>query len=266
MESLRQIGAAILLAVVSVVILLGGFLLAMAEGGVVPAAPPASPTTQSSAPIVVTIFPTLPLPVSPAVQSITPDFTATASLTPPPTLIVCPPPTGWVPIVVQPFHTLTSLSQVYRTSVDLLRTKNCLLNDQLVAGSILYVPPLPTSTVIPCGAPPGWGSYTVIAGDTLYRIGLSYRVTVQELMQANCLTTTYIKVGQVLRVPRVPTSTPPNVPNTQIPPTEVPTLTPSEPAPTTEVPSPTTVPATVTATSQPTNTPLPSATPPTSVP
>ncbi len=251
MESLRQIGAGILLGVVSVMIILGGFALAMAEGGLVPAVAPASPTTNSSVSIIVTIFPTLPLPISATPQAVAPastdtpgpTFTATVSLTPPPTLTICTPPAGWVPIIVQPYDTLASLSQVYRTSVELLRTKNCLLNDQLVAGSILYVPPLPTSTHVPCGAPGNWGYYTVVPGDTLYHISLLYRVTVAQLMQANCLTTSNISVGQVLRVPNVPTSTS-AVTDTPFPTlTEVPTLTPSLPAPATETPSPTASPS-----------------------
>ncbi len=240
MESLRQIGAGILLGIISILLLLGGFSLAMAEGGMLPAAAvPASPTPSSAVSIVVTIFPTLPLPISATpVTTDTPaaNLTATVSLTPPPTLTICQPPTGWVLIIVQSNDTLAGLSQVYRTSVDLLRTKNCLLNDQLVPGSILYVPPLPTSTIVACGAPANWGSYTVVPGDTLYRISILYRVTVQQLMQANCLQTSNINAGQVLRVPRVPTSTPAAT-DTPFPTlTEAPSLT---PVPTTEVPSPT---------------------------
>ena len=269
MESLRQIGAGILLGVVSAIIVLGAFALAMAEGGLVPAVAPASPTTNSSVPIIITIFPTLTLPISATSQGAAlagtdtpgPTFTATATLTPPPTLIICPPPAGWIPIIVQPYDTLTSLSQVYRTSVELLRTKNCLLNDQLVAGSILYVPPLPTSTRVPCGAPGNWGYYTVVAGDTLYHISLLYRVTVSQLMQANCLYTSNISVGQVLRVPNVPTSTSAvtDTPSPTLTETLTLTLTPSAPA--TETPSPTASPSgtaiPATSTSVSTDTPTP---------
>src|SRR5689334_11552157 len=124
MDSMRQVGAALLLGLVSVLIVLGGFSLAMAEGGLVPAALPASPTVSSSASIIVTIFPTLPLPesatpaVAAPVSTDTPvsNFTATTSLTPPATLTICPPPSGWVPVVVQANDTLASLSLVYRTS------------------------------------------------------------------------------------------------------------------------------------------------------
>ena len=270
MQSLRQIGAGILLGVISVVIVLGGLALALAEGGMVPAVSTAFPTENTpSGEIVITTFPTLPLLTFTDTPR-GPDATATVTLTPPPTLMNCPPPAGWLPIVTQPYDTLASLAQTYRTTVDLLRVNNCLLNDQLIANSILYVPPLPTSTLIPCGAPLNWGYYTVIAGDTLYRLSLLYRVTVTALMQANCLNTSVIRPGQVLRVPNVPTSTAPisaNTPTSTPTPalsptegtTETPTLTPTEgaaetitPTPTematetlpatTEVPSPTTLP------------------------
>jgi len=249
MQSLRQMGAGIMLGIISVVVVLGGFSLAMAEGGLIPAADAATSTPGSPAAIIVTIYPTVPLPtlavtpnVLPAITDTLAVITATASLTltPPPTLTLCQPPAGWLPIVIQPYDTLGSLSLVYRTSVEILRTKNCLPTDQLVAGSILYVPPLPTSTFVPCGAPAYWGRYVVVPGDTLYHISQLYRVTVAQLMLANCLYTSNISAGQVLRVPNVVTSTP-GASLTPFP-TAIPpfTPTPSQPTPATEVPTATT--------------------------
>jgi LysM repeat protein len=271
MQSFRQIGAGILLAVISVVIVLGGLALALAEGGMIPASPTDLPDENTPPGEIVTVFPTLPLPIF----TNTPPglgLTATITLTPPPTLTNCPPPAGWLPIVIQSFDTLDSLAQTYRTTVDLLRVNNCLLNDQLIANSILYVPPLPTPTLVPCGAPPNWGNYTVVAGDTLYRIGLLYRVTPEELMRANCLTTSVIRVGQTLKVPNVPTSTSPviSITNTPIP-TQTATgtssiiLTPSLPAPSptgtiTQTPPATEIPTT-TMTPLPTDTLTPTFTP-----
>ena len=276
MQSLRQVGAGILLGVISVVIVLGGLALALAEGGMAPAVSTAFPTENTpSGEIVVTTFPTLPLLTFTDTPR-GPGATATVSPTPPPTLVNCPPPAGWLPIVTQPYDTLASLAQTYHTTVELLQVKNCLLNDQLIANSILYVPPLPTSTVIPCGAPLNWGYYTVIAGDTLYRLSLLYRVTVTALMQANCLNTSVIRPGQVLRVPNVPTSTAPissNTPTSTPTPALSPTAgtterstftpTPTEGAAETITPTPTemateTLPAT---TEVPSPTPLPSVTP-----
>jgi LysM repeat protein len=250
MQSLRQIGAGILLSIISVAIVLGGMTLSLTEGNVVsPATMALTPTDNLS-----TDYPTLQISFTntPGGGS---SATATASLTTLPTPINCPPPAGWLPIVVQPYDKLADLAQTYRTTVDLLRTGNCLLSDELVANSILYVPQQPTATLKPCGAPANWGSYTVLAGDTLYRIGLLYRVSWQELMQANCLGTTYIKAGQVLKVPNVPTSTAPANADTDTPaPTStdspVPTITPS---PTNLIPTETPI--------TPTETPLPTVAP-----
>jgi LysM repeat protein len=160
---------------------------------------------------------------------------------------------GWLPVVTRSYDTLASLAQAYHTTVDLLQAKNCLLNDQLVANSVLYVPAQPTATFMPCGAPLNWGYYTVIAGDTLYRISLLYRVTVPELRQANCLNTDAIRTGQTLRVPNVPTSTAPVSANTPTPTslnpteraTETSTLTPTPAGDATETvtPTPTQAPA-----------------------
>ena len=263
MQSLRQIGAGLLLSAFSVVMVLGGLLLALVEGGMAPA----RVATAENAPTgeVITAYPTLPLSFTNTPRG--PDFKSTASLTPPPTLINCPPPAGWYPIVIQPYDTLASLAQTYNITIEALQKGNCLLSSQLIANSIVYVPALPTSTLKPCGAPADWGTYTVVAGDTLYGISLRYRIGWQELMQANCLDTTYIKIGQVLRVPNVPISTdviPTSTPiptATTIPP--VITLTPAIPTPTDVLPLPTsteTLPAT-TEVPSPTSSPLPSETP-----
>ena len=44
-------------------------------------------------------------------------------------------------------------------------------------------------------------NYTVVAGDSLYLIGVRFGVTVEELMTANNLTQTNLQIGQILRVP-----------------------------------------------------------------
>ncbi|MCG2786400.1 MAG: LysM peptidoglycan-binding domain-containing protein [Anaerolineae bacterium] len=205
MGAWRQLGGGFLLGVLSVGLVLGGFALAMAEDGMIPAlAPQPSPTAaQQSA------YPTLellpPLDGSTlAVESPTPSQTNT--LPPPPT--TCLPPAGWVPISIQPYDTLASIAQTYRVDPFELQQANCLVSNELIAGSFLYVPPLPTVTRIACGAPAGWIIYIVQPGDTLFRISLLYRVSVSQLQQANCLGgSSAIYTGQQLRVPNVPTST-----------------------------------------------------------
>lgn len=208
MQSFRQIGAGILLGIISVVIVLGGLALSLAEGGTATDSISTNFPTDDTPGEVVTSFPTLPLLIFTDTPE-GPDFTATASITPPPTLTNCPPPAGWLPILTQSQDTLDSLAQTYNTSADSLRVNNCLLSDQLIANSVLYVPPQPTATSVPCGAPSSWVNYTVVTGDTLYHISLLYRVTVPTLRQANCLSSDVIRAGQTLKVPNVPTSTAP---------------------------------------------------------
>ena len=222
MQSFRQVGAGILLGIISVVMVLGGLVLSLAEGGAGTDFTSTDFPTQNTPGEVITSFPTLSL----ITFTDTPqgsDFTATASITPPPTLTNCPPPTGWLPILTQSQDTLESLAQTYNSSVNLLRVNNCLLSDQLIANSVLYVPPQPTVTSVPCGAPLGWVNYTVVSGDTLYHISLLYRITVSILRQANCLSSDVIRAGQTLKVPNVPTSTAPafstNTPTTTLTPT-----------------------------------------------
>ena len=74
----------------------------------------------------------------------------------------------------------------------------------LPAGFALYVPPVPTVTVVPCGPPAGYVKRHVVqAGDNLYRIALSYGITYQQLQRANCMgSSTTIYRGQVLWVPK----------------------------------------------------------------
>ncbi len=262
MNSLRQIGTGLLLSILSIVVVLGAFSLAMAEGGLVAVAPPTN--TNTPAPIVLTIFPTLPpfatnTPEGAVAASLTP----TASFTPPPPPTTCPPPAGWLPVVIQPNDTLASIAQTYRTSEQALLDANCLFSSDLVAGTFLYVPPQPTATRVPCGAPPGWINYIVRPNDTLYQIGLAYRVSVQELQRANCLLTSNIKAGQIIKVPNVIPSTPIAPPSpiptiTEVPsaiPTGTASPTPEPPPATTEVPSST--PALETETPPPTDTEVP---------
>jgi murein DD-endopeptidase MepM/ murein hydrolase activator NlpD len=51
-------------------------------------------------------------------------------------------------------------------------------------------------------------TYTVKAGDTLYSIARSFRTTVAELERLNNLSSSAVKIGQVLTVPTVTTSSP----------------------------------------------------------
>jgi peptidoglycan endopeptidase LytE len=142
----------------------------------------------------------------------------------------CTPPSGWVRIETRSGDTVYTLAQRYKTTAENLGTANCLSSFDIPAGLTLYVPPVPTVTVIPCGPPLGYVKrYVVQPGDSLYRIALSYGITYQQLQRANCMgASTTIYAGQVLWVPNISPRTPtPGI--TKVPdfPTDTPTNTPN---------------------------------------
>ncbi|HSK66086.1 MAG TPA: LysM peptidoglycan-binding domain-containing protein, partial [Anaerolineales bacterium] len=146
----------------------------------------------------------------------------------------CSPPSGWQRILTSASDTIYSLAQRYKTTAENLGSANCLSSFDVPVGFALYVPPVPTVTVIPCGPPAGYVKRHVVQpGDNLYRIALSYGITYPQLQRANCMgSSTTIYSGQLLWVPNIPTRTP--VPGVTIIPTFT-TATPSN-TPVTPVP------------------------------
>jgi LysM repeat protein len=201
MQSLRQVGGGLLLGIFSIVTVVGAISLALAEGNAIPTVVPSATSVPPTSVPVATLQLSTEIPA--------PSPTATILVATPPEPITCQPPVGWFAIAVQPGETLESLAAIHRTTVEQLKSSNCLVSDELVSGTILYMPPNPTATLIPCGPPAGWINYIVIPGDTLYRISQLYRVSITQLQAANCLGyVSMIKSGQVLKVPNVATSTP----------------------------------------------------------
>src|SRR5688572_8356931 len=251
MQSLRQLGAGIIIGIVSAVLVIGGVFLSLAE-----TFSPFSTATQIPPTLQLT-FPTI-TPSLAITQSETPTVTETqtqfasetASLTLAPIVTCAPAPANWIQIVLNIGDTIYSIAERYKTTTDNLSAANCLKTLDLPVGYVLLVPPVQaTVTAVPCGPLLGWvRTYIVQPSDNLFRIGLSYGVTVTQLQRANCMgSSTTIFVGQRLWVPNVPTRTPvvPNSPtasNTSqpVPTTEVPTIEPptatSTQIPTTEVP------------------------------
>lgn len=230
MQSLRQLGVGVIIAIASIILVIGGVLLSLAE-----TFPAASTPTQ----IPVT-FP-LEFPTPTATPSPTPSETPTDTASPVPTDIslaptVCTPPAGWIRVISGAGDTIYSVAQRYKTSAENLSTANCLLSADLPAGFALYVPPVPTVTVIPCGPPIGWvKTHVVQPGDNMFRIALSYGITYPQLQRGNCMgSSTIIYAGQRLWVPNVPTRT--AIPGTTTIP-DFPTSTNTSPAVTTAVPA-----------------------------
>ena len=99
-----------------------------------------------------------------------------------------------------------------------------------VSGKVETTPPPAPVTPTP---PPADSSsttvYTVVSGDTLSKIGVQYKMTVQELKNLNSLKSDMIYVGQKLKVSgKATVTTPPPTPATP------PVTPPVEPAKTTE--------------------------------
>ncbi len=252
MQTVRQLAGSILLALLFLLLVLGGISLALGES-YIPAATPTASQTQT--PVFVFFTPTGDLPVV-ATASLTSVPTVTETLPPPPTS--CPPPSGWIAIKVQPLDTLASLALQYKTTPELLIQSNCLFSSDLTPGTLLYVPPVPTPTPIPCGPPPGWVRYTVQPGNTLFSLSQAFGVSVSRLQQANCMpySQTSINAGQSIWVPNVATRTPTLTPISIVFPTLTWTASPL-PTPTwTPLPSPTWTPLPL-----PTWTPSPPPTP-----
>jgi LysM repeat protein len=211
MQALRQLGAGVIVAIFSVILVIGGIFLSLAETLPSPATPTQIPPTfplsfptptatiitiLPSETLTVTIFPSETASVLPSITSIAPTS--------------CTPPSGWIRVTVATGDTVYSLAQRYKTSAENLSAANCLTAVEVPAGYTLYVPPVPTVTVIPCRPPVGWvKNYIVQPGDTLFRIALSYNLTYPQLQRANCMgSSTIIYIGQRLWVPNIPTRTP----------------------------------------------------------
>jgi LysM repeat protein len=205
----RGLGTALVIALISIGLMIGALSISLVEF-----APLATPTATESvflSPVPLTATQTIAPTLTPTLglesptPSITPTFTNTAI---PP--VSCMPPTGWGQIVIQAGETLDSIAARYRVSKDELRSANCLLTDNLVAGSILYVPSVVPNTPVVCrpGAS-GWiKSYVVKPGDTIYAIATNHYTTAGLLKSVNCRTSDLILVGEILWAPNVATRTP----------------------------------------------------------
>ena len=206
MQGLQKLGSSILFAALSLFLVLGGLSTTLAEDRIDQPLPTITETPIPPSDTADLFTATLSAPglLPSATISSSPSPTATI---PPST--TCPAPNGWTSYIIQIGDTLEGLAARYGIFPNTLKEANCLIGNSLLPNTRISVPPTPTATLIPCGAPYGWIFYTVKAGDNLYRIGLAYRVSVGQLQNANCLgSSVRINVGQKLSVPNVPTSTP----------------------------------------------------------
>ena len=161
-----------------------------------------------------------PAPSQVPLASIPREEPETKPATPAPAPAPAAAPTTPGQYVVRPGDTLTSIARRYRTSVSAIVAANGMAsadvplkvnqNLRIPCGSAAASPaakPVATASATkpaPAATTSG-NSYTVKAGDTLYRISRQYGVSPTALMQANGLTPTTantIRVGTTLRIPK----------------------------------------------------------------
>jgi LysM repeat protein len=100
--------------------------------------------------------------------------------------------------IVQAGETLYTIALRYGTSVAAIMAANGLSNYSIRGGQQLVISSSGGS-VYPTSVP--YQEYTVQAGDTLYGIALRYGTTVNAIMTANGLSSSYIYVGMKLKIP-----------------------------------------------------------------
>ncbi|MCC6148443.1 MAG: LysM peptidoglycan-binding domain-containing protein [Anaerolineaceae bacterium] len=165
----------------------------------------------------------------------------------PPAPTTCPSPAGWQAYTLMTGDTFLALSETYAISPQEIKRQNCLIGDNLQAGTVIFLPPLPpvpsqtalqsatatlsffpTPTRSSCGPPANWIRYIVQPEDTLFSIGLAYGIGVSQLQEANCLgSSTLIYAGQSIHVPNTPPRFTPTRSPTARPPTQSATPTPT---------------------------------------
>ena len=197
MRDTRQVFWAIVTALVSIALLFGVFSLSLVEGNMrlaTPTLPPTITLTLQPSPSKVGTATPLPPTRTPLLLQIW-----TPTLAPSPTN--CPPPPGWLPYIVQSGDSLEGLAQRYKMTGAEINQANCLGSAGLLPGLMVYLPPVPTKSPVPCGAPGTWVIYVVQQGDTLYHLGQVYGIPFTDIQRANCLSSTNIHIGQRLYVP-----------------------------------------------------------------
>lgn len=94
--------------------------------------------------------------------------------------------------VVKKGDTLYSIARKFNITVNELKNLNNLTSNNLSIGQVLKIPGTEESEETDI--------YTVVSGDTLYKIANKFGLTVQDLINLNNLTSTNLSIGQKLKV------------------------------------------------------------------
>ncbi len=214
MRALREALGGLSLAAITACTVLGGILLAVSETrSAVPLATFATQTAPASAPTIQATL-TLTSGVIPSAATRRPKLSQTPTFA-----VQTLQATSLPPPAVQTLQA-TSLPPPAVQTLQATSLPPPAAPSNTSAPPTLAVAPSLTPTV--CAPPGGWVAYTIQPGDTLFRIGLRYGLTVTELERANCLAGDSIKSGQRILVPPLPTSAAPTRPAATSAPTAVP--------------------------------------------
>lgn len=103
--------------------------------------------------------------------------------------------------VVKPGDSLWKIANSYGISVERLRSVNNLKSDILNVGQELLIPVSDTN-IEEVNPPVSSGvSYVVVKGDNLYSIANKYGISVDDIKNANNLTSNTLQIGQVINIP-----------------------------------------------------------------
>lgn len=106
------------------------------------------------------------------------------------------PPIGANVYIVQKGDSLWSIAKKLNLSVEELKAANNLASNLISTGQVLRIPTKEEE------AKPGeYIVYTVVSGDSLYKIAQLYNTTVDKLLSYNNLSSTSLSIGQQLLIP-----------------------------------------------------------------
>ena len=99
---------------------------------------------------------------------------------------------------------LYKIASLYQTSVNAIKDLNNLTSNNLSIGQVLKIPSgniTPSTT-----SSPQTTNYTVVLGDSLYKVANKFGTTVDAIKNLNNLTSNNLSIGQVLKIPFITTS------------------------------------------------------------
>ena len=99
--------------------------------------------------------------------------------------------TNYTTYIVKSGDSLYKIASLYQTSINEIKNLNNLTSNILSIGQSLKIPKNNISTK----------TYTVVSGDSLYKIANKFNTSVNELITLNNLSSNLLSIGQVLKLP-----------------------------------------------------------------